>query len=97
MTRPLCPNCGSSEAHELEASQFAIVDYYRCGDCAHVWTANKKTHAIVMHITPLAQKRAKALHIRQRCSVAQPAFEDSALARRINALIADVRRTRANT
>lgn len=54
-----CPNCGEMTPRELEASGFAAVNYYRCGHCAHVWTTDKQTHAILTHVTPLTPKTPK--------------------------------------
>jgi len=56
MPFPSCPVCGAMAPSELEASKVAHVNYYRCGECAHVWTADKRTHAILTHITPLPPK-----------------------------------------
>lgn len=52
-----CPNCGEMTPRELEASRFATVNYYRCGNCAHVWTTDKKTNEILTHVTPLWKKQ----------------------------------------
>jgi len=54
-----CPNCGDMTPRELEASSLAPVNFYRCGNCAHVWTTDKSTHAIVAHITPLGKTTEK--------------------------------------
>ena len=54
-----CPNCGEPTPRELEASQFAVVNYYRCGNCGHVWTTDKQTNQIVSHITELRRKPEK--------------------------------------
>jgi len=51
-----CPNCGELTPRELEASLIASVNYYRCGNCAHVWTTDKQTNAILTHVTPLTRK-----------------------------------------
>jgi hypothetical protein len=37
----------------------ALVNYYRCGDCGHVWTTDKKTHEVVSHVTPLPNSASK--------------------------------------
>ena len=40
-TRP-CPKCGSTAPRYLPAtSDIAVVNYYRCDDCGHVWTVKK--------------------------------------------------------
>jgi uncharacterized Zn finger protein len=37
-----CPRCGDPAAHYLTAtSQRAVVDYFRCDHCGHVWTEPK--------------------------------------------------------
>jgi uncharacterized Zn finger protein len=51
-----CPNCGALTPRELSGSDLAHVNYYRCGECAHVWTTDKKTHEILTHVTPLTRK-----------------------------------------
>ena len=52
-----CPICGDMTPRQLEASLVSpVVDYYRCGNCAHVWTADKATHTVVTHITPIPKK-----------------------------------------
>ena len=51
-----CPNCGGLTPRNLETSEVAAVNYYRCGDCAHVWTTDKTTHVILKHVTPLTRK-----------------------------------------
>ncbi|HXT69228.1 MAG TPA: hypothetical protein VN700_05715 [Vicinamibacterales bacterium] len=42
---------------ELQASSYATVNYYRCAECGHVWTTDKKTHAILTHVTPFPRRR----------------------------------------
>ncbi len=37
----------------------AVVNYYRCQACGHVWTTDKKTNEIVSHITPLSGPQTK--------------------------------------
>ena len=92
-----CPNCSAGSPRELEASRFAVVNYYRCNECGHVWTTDKKTNEILSHVTPLT-RTAKALSTRVwvgRSAGHRPAFEDTVLAHTVRDLIADVRRTRA--
>lgn len=49
-----CPRCEKPEARKLdEASRIAFVDYYQCGSCHHVWTADRGTRKILRHVTPL--------------------------------------------
>ena len=52
-----CPNCKADTPRELQASNFATVNYYRCDECGHVWTTDKRTNAILEHITPLRPKK----------------------------------------
>jgi hypothetical protein len=48
-----CPNCRAQVARLLEeASRYAIVCYYRCESCGHVWTVDRQTGEIA-HVTPL--------------------------------------------
>jgi hypothetical protein len=43
---PLCPRCSSRDTRPLEyLSLHALVDYWRCGFCTHVWTIPKAEHA----------------------------------------------------
>jgi predicted RNA-binding Zn-ribbon protein involved in translation (DUF1610 family) len=51
-----CPNCRGLTPRELESSARAMVNYYRCADCGHVWTTDKKSNEIVSHVTPLTRK-----------------------------------------
>jgi uncharacterized Zn finger protein len=42
VTAPPCPNCASDTGRWLEgSSKDAYVDYYRCGECGHVWNTPK--------------------------------------------------------
>jgi hypothetical protein len=34
----------------------AYVWYYRCPDCEHIWTIDKKDDAKITHVTPLRPK-----------------------------------------
>jgi hypothetical protein len=40
---PPCPNCESPAPRELDVSRIATIN----------WTAHKKTHAVLTHVTPL--------------------------------------------
>jgi len=54
-TPVVCPRCGHAAAHYLTAtSQRAVVDYFRCNPCGHVWTEPKpgqigERHDITVH------------------------------------------------
>lgn len=50
-----CPACDTlSPPAFLEAtSKDAIVKFYRCGACGHVWTTTPDGSVILRHITPL--------------------------------------------
>ena len=40
-----CPECQRLTAYPLESlNREALVDYYRCSVCGHVWTAPKSDH-----------------------------------------------------
>jgi hypothetical protein len=54
-----CPNCRGLTPRELETSARAAVNYYRCGECGHVWTTDKKTNEILSHVTPLTKRPAQ--------------------------------------
>jgi hypothetical protein len=57
-TQP-CPACDRPTARQLgDASKNAVVNYYVCGICGHVWTTDKNTGALVRHITPLTKKKS---------------------------------------
>jgi hypothetical protein len=54
MSEQRCPACGQSVSGPLSnSSRDAVVDYYRCDRCAHVWTTTKDGLSIVKHVTPL--------------------------------------------
>jgi len=53
------PNCRALTPRELNSSDFAAVNYYRCGECGHVWTTDKRTNEILSQITPLRRKPAE--------------------------------------
>jgi hypothetical protein len=51
---PRCPSCQTSDARKLdEPSRIAFVDYFQCEHCHHVWTADRGTHRILRHVTPM--------------------------------------------
>ena len=52
-----CPACYQQTPHHLnETSKDAVLDYYRCLRCGHIWTANKQDPSIVVNVTPLPPK-----------------------------------------
>jgi DNA-directed RNA polymerase subunit RPC12/RpoP len=47
-----CPDCRSYHAGPLaQLNVISSVDYYRCADCAHVWTVSRDGLGTVAHIT----------------------------------------------
>ena len=54
-----CPNCGAFVPRELSGPDIVNVNRYRCGECGHVWTTDKKTNEILTHVTPLTTKPPK--------------------------------------
>ena len=55
-----CPNCQELTPRQLDGSDYALVNFYRCGHCGHVWTTDKTTHKILTHVTPLPPRKGKA-------------------------------------
>jgi transposase-like protein len=55
MPHSKCPACRSIRAQSLEGTtKDAMVDYYRCADCGHVWSLKKDTpDAEPRNMTPL--------------------------------------------
>jgi uncharacterized Zn finger protein len=56
-----CPNCESKADVRLLESPSALseartVNYYRCGDCGHVWTVNVEENKIIQDVTPKKPK-----------------------------------------
>jgi uncharacterized Zn finger protein len=38
----ICPHCKDAAGYQLEtSSKVALVDYFRCKQCGHVWTLPK--------------------------------------------------------
>jgi transposase-like protein len=42
MTENTCPRCTSQGRLLVESSKDAVVDYFRCDRCGHVWNRDKK-------------------------------------------------------
>jgi hypothetical protein len=57
-----------------EASKDALVDYYACPDCAHVWNVSKRDPTQVTHVTPLKTKDDKSdqTELTPRCMTEKP-------------------------
>jgi uncharacterized Zn finger protein len=45
MQHSVCPKCTHHGRHLAASSQNALVDYYRCDRCGHVWTIDKNGNA----------------------------------------------------
>jgi uncharacterized Zn finger protein len=41
MQARICPKCQTLGRHLAATSENAVVDYYRCDRCGHVWTIDK--------------------------------------------------------
>jgi hypothetical protein len=53
-----CPACGRTTPKlQDDFIKYALVNYYRCEGCGHVWTTDRVTGAIVKHVTPLPEKK----------------------------------------
>jgi hypothetical protein len=51
-----CPQCQNPTARMLDfPSKGAMVWYYRCQNCAHVWTIDKKDPTAMTHVTALRE------------------------------------------
>jgi hypothetical protein len=50
-----CPACPSTvqPTFLVLVSQDAVVDYYRCPRCGHVWSTEKGKETFSKHVTPL--------------------------------------------
>jgi len=53
-----CPKCSHTGRYLPAPSDIASWNYYRCGECGHVWCVNKQTHARHDVTIPATQKRA---------------------------------------
>ena len=43
-----------------EASDEAMVNFYKCGACGHAWTTSKIDPSIMRHLTPLTKTRGSS-------------------------------------
>ena len=50
-TDPACPSCHGGELRLLDLSQRAVVDYYRCEACGHVWIVPREGDRTIQHVT----------------------------------------------
>lgn len=55
-----CPVCQQPEPRVLEdVSRIALVIYYRCGTCGHVWNVPKDMpDAPIKHVTEIQPKKS---------------------------------------
>ena len=51
MSARVCPKCLRRGRHLTASSQQAVVDYFRCDSCGHVWAVDKLTDAKARDIT----------------------------------------------
>lgn len=56
----VCPSCKSAGAQLLDMSSDSLVNFYRCPECAHVWTMTKDNVIILRHVTSLAKSARHA-------------------------------------
>lgn len=54
----LCPNCRVRGRLLEQTSKDALVEYYRCDKCGHVWTHDKRDPERIEHITELPPERS---------------------------------------
>jgi hypothetical protein len=59
MPRVHCPECQSPQTQWLpDPSRYAVVDYYRCEECHHVWNVRKdQPDAVPKAVTLPAEKQ----------------------------------------
>jgi transposase-like protein len=58
-----CPRCESARACRLaDSSDQASVVYYRCEDCAHIWTVERAPSHAVRNVTRLDEPRPLPSH-----------------------------------
>jgi transposase-like protein len=64
-----CPSCRSANFRHLHApSEQASVNYYRCGQCGHVWTTQKGDSGKITHVTeksPAPEHRPRGGKVRK--------------------------------
>jgi Zn ribbon nucleic-acid-binding protein len=42
MPARICPKCATPGRHLAATSENAVVDYYRCDKCGHVWAVDRQ-------------------------------------------------------
>ena len=56
-----CPACDCPAPRLLdEISTSALVNYFICDACRHVWTTSKQNGSLVHHVTPLTRRQPAA-------------------------------------
>ena len=54
-----CPWCARPAPKPMEeASDEAMVNFYKCGACGHAWTTSKIDPSVMRHLTPLTKTAA---------------------------------------
>jgi hypothetical protein len=53
MTAQPCAVCGNQTEVQAFAGLSAVVDYYLCKRCGHVWAVHKNDPTIIDHFRPL--------------------------------------------
>jgi hypothetical protein len=52
-----CPRCESARIRKLQVlGAFNDADYYRCDQCAHIWTVDRDSGEIIHHVTPMVRR-----------------------------------------
>jgi hypothetical protein len=55
-----CPACSTPSPRHMEGiSATAVVNYYRCPECFHIWTVDKLDPTKITHVTPLPEQQPK--------------------------------------
>ena len=58
LSRKACPACGTQAPRHLdEISKDAVVDFFECVSCHHLWTVNKFDASKMTHITRLLRPK----------------------------------------
>jgi hypothetical protein len=56
-----CPRCETVHIRQLQVlGAFNDADYYRCDQCAHIWTVDRVSGAVIHHVTPLIRQEHEA-------------------------------------
>ena len=51
-----CPVCDAVTSVDVFPQLSAVVDYYTCQRCGHIWAVHKNDPTTIDHITPLPKK-----------------------------------------